>query len=109
MSKHYPLLRNYVVEVAKDLIAQGVIQRRRGERIEQVVQNSAQQVATVVAADLRALAMELGVSFVTSGTAAIENFAKQKIDEALGNVMGSAKGSLFEFLANAANANKTKG
>lgn len=94
---HYPVLRAYVTEVTRDLISRGIIRKRQGQRVDDVIRDESRTIVAEIAGDLRAIAMELGLSFVTSGVAAVETIAKQRADA----VVEAGKSALLELLAGA--------
>ena len=96
-TRHYPLRRNYVFDVTKDMLARGVIRRRHGAPIEEVVRAEAQAIASEIMGDVRMLAAEFSFTLAATGTAALEAFARQQLDA----VMGAGKNAIFDFVADA--------
>ena len=82
-TKHYKILREYVREVAEDLVARGKVRREYGQTIDTVIQHETQTVIAEVAGDVRALAVELGIGVVVGGATLMETFVRQTTNEIL--------------------------
>jgi len=98
VSKHYPLLKNYVLDVGRDLLARGKVRRKFfGQPVEDLVREESQVVLSEVAGDIRTLVTELGISMVAGGTMILESFLRKQVDDAV----GAGRGAIFEILAGA--------
>lgn len=73
MANRREILKSYFVEVARDLVARGVIRRAQGQSLEAVVRAEYRVVLQHMSADLVAVGRELGVGFLQGGATMIEN------------------------------------
>lgn len=101
-TRHYPLFKEYVRAVTKDLIERGKIRRKHGQSVDTVIQHEIQTVIAEVTGDVRALAIELGVTAVTSGVTLLELIVRQTTDRAV----SAGVDSIFELLANSVNGKR---
>lgn len=97
-TKHYPMLRSYVREVAKDLIERGRIRRASGQSIDMLIKREIETVIAEVAGDIRTLGVELGVSTALSSVRLFELLVRQATDD----VVSTGVEAIFNMIANSA-------
>ncbi len=101
MTKHYGILRSYLMEVTRDMIERGQIQRKQGQRIEDVIRTQGNAVAAEIMDDVKRAASEMGMSAVATAVGLMESFVTQSTSAAASAVGGEVKSAFFEALAGA--------
>jgi hypothetical protein len=70
-------LRSYLTEVARDLVARGIVRRDRGQSLDALLRAEALTVLHEVQDDLTAIGAELGLSLAVAVKQLVERFALQ--------------------------------
>ncbi len=94
MSNRKQALRDYFVEVIRDLIQRGAIRRQQGQSVDDILRTEAAVVFSDVRGDFAEVAAEIGVGIATSGARMVENVVKQKLD-GLVSAGGKALADIF--------------
>jgi len=84
MSAHYPKLREYFMDVTRELIVKGVIKAKMGKPIPDVLGSEIITVLKYVQDDMTTLAAELGFSVVKFGT----NWLRGLVEGMVGSTKG---------------------
>lgn len=77
LSKRREALREYILDVAQDLVVSGVIRQRSGQPITEVIISSGVTVLNEVRDDLLAVFKQLGVTGMSVATELIGGFFRQ--------------------------------
>lgn len=83
MTKHYPELRQYVMNVTKSMIARGVIRRGRGESTEDVIRAEGGAILDALKEDFAQLVVEFGVALAVPAMGTLRDGIHGGIDRAL--------------------------
>lgn len=67
-------LRKYFLEVVRELMARGIVRRRSGQTLEQVLAAEGPRVVAALREDLAAIGLEMGAGLVQAGMRAIGEF-----------------------------------
>lgn len=96
-TRHYPILRDYVREVAKDLVERGRLRRKNGQSIDSVIHQEVDTIIAEVAGDVRALGVELGVGAAITGVRLLELLAKQTTNNAVSAGVDAILGAIIDI------------
>lgn len=76
---YYRQLRTYVLDVARDLVARGIIRHRQGQPLEAIIHAEAKTVLAAIESDLAHLALDLGLPVVEQGVGALGRWFFHKV------------------------------
>lgn len=78
-------LHSYFITVVQDLLSRGIVRRRRGQTLEDVLRAEASTVLTEMRADFGAVLGEIGVGLIGAGVRAVETAAHRQIEQIIGD------------------------
>lgn len=102
MTKHYPLLKAYVAEVAKDVIGRSAARRMNGATFRDAFGAEWATILREIEGDFRTLVRDMGVSLASAGIISVEEQTKRAVEARFGPGASAVAGMLFDALRQSA-------
>lgn len=104
MTRHYDLLRQYFVAVAKDVAERG--KKKKGQPAKVIIKSEYQQVLSDVEEDLKQVLTEMGFSLAASTVQFVEKAMQEKVSQIVGQGTYVLTDLIFQSIGNKARERK---
>lgn len=99
MSDQRDDLRSYLLQIARNLVARGVVRRQQGQTIEAVLVSELPRVLSEVQQDFWFVVGELGAGFVQSGAQAIGQSIGRSAQHEVNRLVGAGVQAVTDALS----------